>query len=333
MRVVLKGVHKVTVGGRNYYYAWRGGPRLTGEPGWPEFILSYEAAHRLRTEPDSSLFHSVIARYKASPAFTKRRERTKADYHKHIAKIEQAFGDLPMAALDDPRITREFLDWRDTMANSPRQADYAWTVLMRIISWAREGGLTGYRPPERVERLYKADRSEMVWEEADIAAFMAVASTPLQIALTMAIYTGQRQADLLAVAWTNYDGQFVRLRQAKTGRRVTIKVHAKLKAILDGLPRKSLTILTNGRGRPWAGNGFRKAWGAATRKAGIQDLTFHDLRGTAVTRLAEAECTPPEIAAITGHSSRDVGAILDRYLARTEKLAIAAIKKLERSGQ
>jgi integrase len=59
-------------------------------------------------------------------------------------------------------------------------------------------------------------------------------------------------------------------------------------------------------------------------------LTFHDLRGTAVTRLAEADCSVAEIAAITGHSMRDVGAILDKYLARTDKIALAAIAKLER---
>jgi hypothetical protein len=49
-----------------------------------------------------------------------------------------------------------------------------------------------------------------------------------------------------------------------------------------------------------------------------------------VTRLAEAECSHAEIASITGHSMRSVNIILDRYLARTDKLAIAAIAKLER---
>lgn len=59
-------------------------------------------------------------------------------------------------------------------------------------------------------------------------------------------------------------------------------------------------------------------------------MTFHDLRGTAVTRLALAECTEAEIAAITGHSLKDVGAILDaHYLKRDPKLAESAIKKLE----
>lgn len=49
-----------------------------------------------------------------------------------------------------------------------------------------------------------------------------------------------------------------------------------------------------------------------------------------MTRLAEADCSVAEIAAITGHSMRDVGAILDKYLARTDKIALAAIAKLER---
>ena len=41
---------------------------------------------------------------------------------------------------------------------------------------------------------------------------------------------------------------------------------------------------------------------APGRKAGIVGLTFNDLRGTAVTRLALAGATEPEIAAITGRN-------------------------------
>ena len=52
MRVHLKGIHilrmKLASGATaHYHYAWRGGPRLVGEPGSPEFIASYYAAiHR-----------------------------------------------------------------------------------------------------------------------------------------------------------------------------------------------------------------------------------------------------------------------------------------------
>jgi hypothetical protein len=49
MRVVLKGIdsaRKRLADGsfRLYYYAWRGGPRLDGEPGSAEFVASYNRA-------------------------------------------------------------------------------------------------------------------------------------------------------------------------------------------------------------------------------------------------------------------------------------------------
>jgi hypothetical protein len=65
-----------------------------------------------------------------------------------------------------------------------------------------------------------------------------------------------------------------------------------------------------------------------------EDLHFHDLRGTAVTRLALSGCTVPEIAAITGHSPRDVGAILEAHnLGGRVELAEQAILKLDRGTE
>ena len=63
-------------------------------------------------------------------------------------------------------------------------------------------------------------------------------------------------------------------------------------------------------------------------------MTFHDLRGTAVTRLAVVGCSEAEIATITGHSLRDVRSILDaNYLHRDAALAESAIRKLEQRKQ
>ncbi|MFL5101979.1 MAG: hypothetical protein ACJ8E5_15410 [Xanthobacteraceae bacterium] len=62
-------------------------------------------------------------------------------------------------------------------------------------------------------------------------------------------------------------------------------------------------------------DGFRASWRKACVAAGIVGVTFNDLRGTAVTRLALAGCTEAEIATITGHSLRDVRSILDAHYA------------------
>ena len=83
-------------------------------------------------------------------------------------------------------------------------------------------------------------------------------------------------------------------------------------------------------GRPWAPDGFRASWGKAANKAGIEPLTFNNLRGTAVTRLALVGCSEAEVATITGHSLGDVRSILDaHYLNRDQGLAKSAIRKLE----
>lgn len=61
----------------------------------------------------------------------------------------------------------------------------------------------------------------------------------------------------------------------------------------------------------------------------MKDLHFHDLRGTAVTRLALSNCSVPEIASITGHSMKTVQEILDaHYLGGRVELAESPIKKL-----
>ena len=54
---------------------------------------------------------------------------------------------------------------------------------------------------------------------------------------------------------------------------------APLKALLDVTERRGPVILTNTLGRPWTSDGFRTSWGKPVDRAGIGDLTFHDLQG------------------------------------------------------
>jgi integrase len=159
---------------------------------------------------------------------------------------------------------------------------------------------------------------------------LAVAPREIELALILALWTGQRQGDLLRLPWSACDGTHIRLRQSKTGRRVAMPAGQPLKLLLDQTERRGPILLTNTYGRPWTSDGFRTSWGSACRKAGIAGLTFHDLRGSAVVRLALVEATVPQIATFTGHSLKDVDAILDaHYLGRDVQLAEAAVLKLE----
>ena len=78
-----------------------------------------------------------------------------------------------------------------------------------------------------------------------------------------------------------------------------IPVGAPLKAVLERRPSAAPSC------SPPAMASRGRRTGSARRGRGVQaggrdGVTFHDLRGTAVTRLAVAECTEPEIATITG---------------------------------
>jgi integrase len=338
MRVDLKGIHsahsKLADGTTKvYWYAWRGGPKLRGVPGTPEFIASYNEAVAQRVPAPEGRLQSLLDAYQQSQKFLGRRGRTKADYVKQIMIIEADFGDFPLKALAARETRGVFMDWRDKLAlKSVRQADYAWTVLALILAWAKDRGKITVNPCQKGGRLYEGTRVDFVWTIEDEAAFLRDGPAHLHLPLLLALWTGQRQGDLLRLPWSAYDGTHVRFRQSKTGARVMIPVGAPLKVALDAADKskQSTLILTNSEGRPWTPDGFRASWGKACKKAGIAEVTFNDLRGTAVTRLALVGCTEAEIGTITGHSLRDVRSILDaHYLHRDQALAESAIRKLE----
>jgi integrase len=158
---------------------------------------------------------------------------------------------------------------------------------------------------------------------------MCTAPPYLQLAMLLAINTGQRQGDCLKLPWSSYDGKLIKLRQGKTGAYVSIPVADALKVALDTAPRRSPIMLTNNEGGPWTEAGFRSAWSRVAKRAGIRGLTFHDLRGTAVVTLARAGCNEVEIYSITGHKPGDVRAILTKhYLPPDAEVAGNAIAKL-----
>jgi integrase len=338
MRVRLKGINKVNKrlsdGSHvTYYYAWKGGPRLLGQPGDQDFIAAYNAAVTTKTKAPEGILQSILDAYQKSPKFTDLAVRTRKDYIKHIRLIETEFGDFPVEAIADQRARDTFLSWRDGMAiKSRRQADYAFSTLAAIMAWAADRRLIPCNPCERPGKLYRADRTDSIWTEADEQAFLTTAPARLRLAYLLAVWTGQRQGDLLRLPWSAYDGSAIRLRQSKTGRRVVIPVAAPLRTALEeaASTKKAVTILTTINGTSWTSWGFSASWRKAVAKAKVTGLTFHDLRGTAVTRLAVAGCSESEITTITRHSLRDVGAILDaHYLSRDSRLAESAIRKRE----
>jgi len=135
VRVELKGIAKVTAKGRTYWYAWRGGPRLRGLPGSPEFIQSYNEAIESRRETHTGRFRSLVTLYKASPDYAKLADSTKTNWSTWLDRIGEYFGELRIAQFDRPEKIRPVIRrWRNQWAEMPRTADYGMQVLSRVLS-------------------------------------------------------------------------------------------------------------------------------------------------------------------------------------------------------
>src|SRR5499433_2073537 len=94
MRVRLKGINSITkrlADGtrRTYWYAWKGGPALRGEPGTPEFIASYNEAVARKVVPPRGTVLSVLQGYQASDEFLTLAQRSRSDYVAKIKIIEK----------------------------------------------------------------------------------------------------------------------------------------------------------------------------------------------------------------------------------------------------
>ena len=198
------------------------------------------------------------------------------------------------------------------------------------MSWGFDRGLVAANPCERGGRLYRGSRAENIWTAADEAAFLERAPAHLHLPLLLALWTGQRQGDLLRLPWSAYDGTHIRLRQSKTGARVVIPV-ARPSRPRSTHRRSARRSCSQQRRQAMDIRWLPRVVAQGMQAAGVVGVTFHDLRGTAVTRLALAGAPRPRSPPSPDISLRSVRAILDtHYLARDPALGESAIRKLER---
>jgi integrase len=140
----------------------------------------------------------------------------------------------------------------------------------------------------------------------------------------------------VAIRWSQYDGQAIRLTQQKTGKAPVIPATPQLQAELAEWPRSDAAqILITAGGQPFSAQRLttriRKT--VAAIDPAFAGLNAHGLRKLAATTLAEAGCSEHEIAAITGHATFSMVQIYTRS-ARQETLANAAIFRLgSKQGQ
>ena len=137
--------------------------------------------------------------------------------------------------------------------------------------------------------------------------------TPL---VEIALETGMRRGELLSLKWSDVDlhKQTAHLPMTKNGSSRTVPLSTKAIEVFTSLPRDMSGIVF-----PVSPYALRGVWRRATKRAGIKDLRFHDLRHEATSRFFEKGLNVMEVASITGHKDLRM---LQRYThLRAEDLA------------
>lgn len=307
---------RLKAGPRWYVYAWRSGPCIHQQDGarptiTPE-ILDKAREARMQSAPDrSKSFEAVIDAYLDSPEFARLAAVTKDDYRRWLTRISERFGSAPTEIMDDFRMRKDILAWRDKWADQPRAADRGVGTLSTVLSWAAERGMIATNIAKEIGTLHRVDRSDMVWEDRHWEAVKDVPAHIMQV-LRLGEMTGLRLGDLVSLNWSHVGPQSIVIRTSKTKTRAAIPLHRELKLFLDALPHREGSVLRNSKGAAWTASGIKSSW-ANVKPEGF-DRHLHDLRGTCATWLANKGLTDTEIASIIGWSATRVAEIRARYV-------------------
>ncbi|WP_346657234.1 tyrosine-type recombinase/integrase [Rhizobium herbae] len=327
------GVHKVNVklaggGAETYYYAWRGkgAPRIHAKPGTKAFTQEFMrlTRDRQKTVVDGTI-GSLIDDFRKTAGYQKLAPSTRRDYERQFATIRLKFETFPVPAIEARGSRRLFIDWRDTMREAPRSADMHIALLSRLFAWAKGNELILRNPLESVERLHDATRRDIIWSNEQLTKLLADATPHLRDVALIALWTMQRQADVLTMPTLAFDGERTSIKQGKTGARVRVVAAPDILPILGKAKREERQrVLVNSYGQNWTSSGFRASWRKEMARLKITGVTFHDLRGTAITyAYANLNRSHDEkiklIAEISGHSAEEAESIIRKhYLAGQE---------------
>ena len=343
----IKRLLEKTRNGKTHYY-WNPSKALQLD-GWAMRALGQDRhdaickAEKLNEEVDGgetplpqmtiNTLGYVAMLYRHSTEFTGLKPRTKKEYHRVIAKLENWAGDAPVDRIS-VKATKEY--YTTLMQHSHSQANGDLRVLSLLFSFAIREELAKLNPAKYVRKSTLPPRTT-TWTPSEIEHFIETADTlgydHIADAVVLAYNTAQRQSDILNMRWMHYDvvKDSISVTQSKTGTKLNLPVLPALKSRLDGIRQRAYAclLIINNKGKGITQAGFQKQFSNIRRKAGLSHLRFHDLRGTAITRLANAGATTPEIASISGHSLQSVDNILKHYLVHTDKQASNAIDKIK----
>ena len=235
----------------------------------------------------------------------------------------------PLAALAVSDI-RHFRDHLISGGRAAATANVAVKILRGPLNVARRQGLLPNNPAEAVDMVTSDAMEKGVFTPADVAKLLAAADEEWKGLILAGFYTGARLGDLTNLKRKDFDAERLSLRfgQAKTKRFIEIPVHPEFQKWLTRRPlgKPEDPVFPSFCGKSISGvSGLCMRFKALMEKAGIKvaitakagekgrarsSLTFHSLRHSFNSAMANAGVSQELRQLLTGHASK---AINDRY--------------------
>jgi integrase len=201
------------------------------------------------------------------------------------------------------------------MAGTPRNANYALSVMSKLIAWAVEQGyrrevnnpcrgIQRYKEVRR-ERYLSSTEARCLGEVLDKALRDRTENPYIIAAIWMIVFTGARKREVMDLKWSFVDKErrAARLPDSKTGPK-TIALNSQALEILGTLKRMDDNpYVFPGRlhGKPL--NNFQKVCDRIREEAGIEDMRLHDLRHTFGSSAVDAGGTTRVLGRQLGHAN------------------------------
>jgi len=206
----------------------------------------------------------------------------------------------PLSKLSSAKLA-EFRDRR--VHDGVRAAQYDLILIKHCIKIARlEWGVPMPSNPVDAVRIPNGiKRRERRLRDGEYDALKDAAksckNTLIWPMVDFAIETGMRRSEILSLRWENLSDQrrVATLPDTKNGSKRDVPLTLKAAQVIANLPAHAENIF------PTSDYAVRHAWDRLVKRAGIEDLRFHDLRHEAVSRFFEMGLIVPEVALISGH--------------------------------
>ncbi len=269
-----------------------------------------------RTEADRLTLYDALAKYEKEVTPRKKgakQERVRIRYWQAHKLSKTAMGKIK---------PKDFASWRDTEITEGRAAatvNNHLILISHLFNHARrEWGLPVRNPVGDIWRPKLPEGRTRRLGEGEEERLIEAAKTLhpcLPSAITVLIETAMRRGELINMRREHLDARrrALTIPEAKSGEGRTIPLSALALEALASLPAR-----VDGKVWPWAPDVLSHLFIATTRAAKVPDLTLHDLRHEATSRLARIYPVH-ELARITGHKT--LGMLMRYYHPTAEELA------------